>query len=66
MKARTIREWTDDELRVQIEQARRELFNLRMQSVAGRLERPSRVREVRRDLARMETVRSERRRTKQS
>ncbi len=61
MKARTIREWTDDELRVQIEQARRELFNLRMQSAAGRLERPSRVREVRRDLARMETVRSERR-----
>lgn len=61
MKVRTIREWSDDELRVQIEQARRELFNLRMQSAAGRLERPSRVREVRRDLARMETVRSERR-----
>lgn len=61
MKARLIREWTDDELRVQIDQARRELFNLRMQPAVGRLERPSRIREVRRDLARMETVRSERR-----
>ncbi|MCX7819717.1 MAG: 50S ribosomal protein L29 [Kiritimatiellae bacterium] len=64
MKARAIREWTDDELRVQIEQARRELFNLRMQPAVGRLERPSRIREVRRDLARMETVRTERRKAK--
>lgn len=64
MKARDIREWTDDELRVQMEQARRELFNLRMQQAVGHLEQPSRIRQLRRDLARMKTVESQRRSAK--
>jgi large subunit ribosomal protein L29 len=39
---------------------RQELFNLRLQQQAARLERPSRLREVRRDIARLETLLRER------
>jgi large subunit ribosomal protein L29 len=38
-----------------------QLFALRLQKVTGQLEKPARVREVRRDLARVLTVKSERR-----
>jgi large subunit ribosomal protein L29 len=61
MKAKEIRNFTDDELRAKAQDARGELFNLRMQQVAGSLEKPSRMRAVRKDLARVETVLSERR-----
>jgi large subunit ribosomal protein L29 len=63
MKAREARELTDDEMRVRMDQARRELFNLRMQKSAAQIEKPSRIRELRRDTARMLTVRSERTRS---
>jgi large subunit ribosomal protein L29 len=63
MKAREARELTDDEMRVRLDQARRELFNLRMQKSAAQIEKPSRIRELRRDTARMLTVRSERTRS---
>ncbi len=62
MKARDVRELTDDELRVRMDQSRRELFNLRMQQSAAQVEKPSRIRELRRDTARMMTVRTERER----
>lgn len=62
MKARDVRELTDDEMRVRMDQARRELFNLRMQQSAAQVEKPSRIRELRRDTARMLTVRTERER----
>ena len=39
---------------------RQELFNLRLQQQTARLERPSRIREVRRDMARIETILRER------
>lgn len=61
MKANEIRNLTDDELSAKAQDARGELFNLRMQQVAGSLEKPSRVRVVRKDLARVETIMSERR-----
>ncbi len=61
MKARDVREWTDDELRAQLDQARRELFQLRVQQSVGHLENPARVRQLRRDIARMLTVQTERR-----
>lgn len=63
MKARDVRELTDDEMRVRMDQGRRELFNLRMQKSAAQVEKPSRIRELRRDTARMLTVCSERKRS---
>ncbi len=62
MKAKDIRELTPDELRVQVEQAKKEMFNLRMQQAAAQLEKPSRLRELRRDVARMRTIQGERER----
>jgi large subunit ribosomal protein L29 len=61
MKATDIRNLTDDELGAKAQDARAELFNLRMQQTTGALEKPSRIRVVRKDLARVETVMSERR-----
>ena len=60
MKAKDVRELTADELAAKREVARKELFNLRMQQASARLEKPSRIRELRRDIARMETIRKER------
>jgi|YNPNPStandDraft_1061719.scaffolds.fasta_scaffold73446_2 large subunit ribosomal protein L29 len=61
-RVRDIRQWTDEELRAQLDQARRELFNLRFQQSVGHLENPARVRQLRRDIARMLTIQRERRR----
>jgi large subunit ribosomal protein L29 len=51
---------TDDELSVQLVELKREQFNLRFQAATSQLEKPSRVREVRRDIARIKTLQSER------
>lgn len=56
MKASEIRELTETELRQKLGDARRELFNLRVQQSSGQLEKPSRMRAVKRDMARIETV----------
>ena len=61
MKASEIRSLTDDELNAKAYDSRAELFNLRMQQTGGALEKPSRIRLVRKDLARVETILSERR-----
>ena len=50
----------DAELQAKIRDLRQEQFNLRLQQQSARLERPSRLREVRRDIARLETVLRER------
>ena len=60
MKAKEIRELTDAEAQSKLRDLRQELFNLRLQQQTARLERPSRIREVRRDMARIETVLRER------
>lgn len=60
MKAAQIRELTDDELVRSLEENRREAFNLRMQQQTGQLENTSRIREVRRDIARLETEKNAR------
>jgi large subunit ribosomal protein L29 len=60
MKAKEIRELTAEELNLRIEQARKELFNLRMQQASAQLEKPSRIRELRRDVARLQTIQTER------
>ena len=54
---------TDDQLQDQLSELKREQFNLRFQSATNQLEKPSRVREVRRTIARIKTLQSERSRS---
>jgi len=51
---------TDDQLQQQLAELKREQFNLRFQSATNQLEKPSRVREVRRTIARIQTLQNER------
>jgi large subunit ribosomal protein L29 len=51
---------TDDQLVEQLGELKREAFNLRFQSATNQLEKPARVREVRRDIARIKTLQSDR------
>ena len=60
MKPKEIREMTEVEAQAKLRDLRQELFNLRLQQQMARLERPSRLREVRRDVARVETILRER------
>lgn len=59
-KATELRELPDEELLARIEGAKEELFNLRFQLATGQLDNPSRLREVRHDMARIATVLRER------
>ncbi|MDD2239818.1 MAG: 50S ribosomal protein L29 [Kiritimatiellae bacterium] len=56
MKGREIRDWTADEQAQKLAEAEKELFNLRLQQATGQLEKPDRLRTVRRDIARIKTV----------
>ena len=51
---------TDDQLATQLSELKREAFNLRFQSATNQLEKPSRVREVRRTIARIKTIQTQR------
>lgn len=51
---------TDDQLVEQLGDLKREAFNLRFQAATSQLEKPSRVREVRRDIARIKTLQAQR------
>ena len=51
---------TDDQLQQQLLDLKREQFNLRFQSATNQLEKPSRVREVRRTIARIRTLQNQR------
>jgi large subunit ribosomal protein L29 len=57
-----IRELTVDDLRARVKDLDDELFRLRIQKAMGQLEAPTKVRQVRRDLARMKTILRERER----
>ena len=61
MKAPDIRQMTDDQIRDETERLRKEQFNLRFQRATGQLENTARVRQVRRDIARLTTVAAEKR-----
>jgi large subunit ribosomal protein L29 len=56
MKAENVRAKTDDELTAELDKLGKEAFNLRFQRASGQLENTSRVRHVRRDIARIKTV----------
>ncbi|MBV8238936.1 MAG: 50S ribosomal protein L29 [Sphingomonas sp.] len=51
---------TDDQLGEALGQLKREQFNLRFQAATNQLEKPSRVREVRKDIARIKTLQAQR------
>lgn len=51
---------TDDQLTESLSQLKREQFNLRFQAATNQLEKPSRVREVRKDIARIKTAQAQR------
>ena len=62
MKPTDARAKTDDELTGELDVLGKEIFNLRFQRANGQLENTARVRQVRRDIARIKTVLGERRR----
>ncbi len=60
MKVKEIRELSTEDIQAKIKENKEELFNLRFQQATGSLEKPSRIRELRHDVARMNTVLRER------
>lgn len=54
---------SDDQLGGDLAQLKREAFNLRFQAATNQLERPARIKEVRRDIARIKTLQTERARS---
>jgi len=56
IKANELRNMTVDEIKLKEETLKKELFNLRTEAEAGRIEKPHKINEVRRDIARCETI----------
>ncbi len=55
-----LRTKSDDQLNTELADLKREAFNLRFQAATNQLERPARIKEVRRDIARIKTLQTER------
>ena len=55
-----LRELPDDELHARVDAAKEELFNMRFQLATGQLDNPMRIKEIRRELARLLTLLRER------
>jgi large subunit ribosomal protein L29 len=66
MKIKEIKELSIDELRARKRELRQENFHLRLQQQSGQLEKPSQIRLIRREVARVETVLSHRANTKKA
>ncbi len=60
MQAEKYRDLTDDELTSKMKDAKAELFNMRFQLATGQLDNPKRIKEIKKDIARIQTVRRER------
>ena len=60
MKVKEIRDLTTEQIVAKIKENKEELFNLRFQQATGNLEKPSRIRDLRHDVARLKTVLRER------
>ena len=60
MKARQLRDLSNDELERKLHETRQELFNLRFQAATGSLENTARLRLAKREIARILTIRQER------
>ena len=59
MKVNEIKEMTVAELDAQLEEIKKEQFNLKLQQVSGQLENPARVKELRRTVARIKTIQNQ-------
>jgi large subunit ribosomal protein L29 len=59
-KIEDLRTKSDDQLTADLAELKREAFNLRFQAATNQLERPARIKEVRRDIARIKTLQTER------
>jgi large subunit ribosomal protein L29 len=66
MKAAALRETTVDELRKKEQDLRKELFNLRFQQATGEIENPMRIRAIKKNIAKILTVITEKNRQKAS
>ncbi len=55
-KTKELNDMTGSELQEQLDDAKKELFTLRLQQVSGQLENPLRIRAVRRSIARVKTI----------
>ena len=60
MKANEIRKLSTEEINKKIDECKEELFNLRMKQATGTLEKPSRIRDLRKLVARLKTILKER------
>ena len=60
MKATEIRELSAEELEVKLTDLKKDLFNLRLQHATNQLDNPTRIAEVKRDIARVNTILRER------
>ncbi|PKM84949.1 MAG: 50S ribosomal protein L29 [Firmicutes bacterium HGW-Firmicutes-11] len=56
MKLEKIREMSETELTAEVKKLKNELFNLRFQQVTGQLENPIKMRDVKKDIARVKTI----------
>ena len=63
MRAREVRDLTDEEIRVKAQELSEELFRLRLRRGTGQIEDAMRIRKIRRDIARVKTIQHERIRT---
>lgn len=63
MRAEEIREMTDEEIEATLRERAEELFQLRLRSTYEELENPMQIRHLRRDIARLKTIRGERERS---
>ena len=60
MKAKELRELTTEELVKKVEELKAELYNLRFANASGNLEKPSKIQEIRKTIARIKTIIRER------
>ena len=56
MELKKMREMTEVELNAELDNMKKELFNIRFQHVTGQLENPVKMREVKREIARVKTI----------
>jgi len=56
MKVKELKEMTVEELDQQLAEIKKEQFNLKLQQVSGQLENPARIKELRRSVARIQTI----------
>lgn len=60
MKVSEIRKLKNEEIETKVKETKKELLNLRIKNATGSLEKPSKIREMKKDVARMLTVLKER------